>query len=99
LRAIKFAVIAMGILLVAGFVVLVIGFIQLAAPSASSDQPIHELSISQTVWDRLDVPASSRIVSIASIQNGLLILVETVDGEQRLFTVDPDVLLAADGDD
>ena len=95
MRALKFAVIAMGVLLVAGFAVLVFGFVQLMAPSSAvSDRPIAELPL-----DRLNLPASSRIVSLTALGGGLLVLVETADGDQRLLTVNPDLLLDTDGAD
>jgi hypothetical protein len=89
----------MGILLVAGFVVLVIGFLQLAVPSSDNSEPVVEVPMASVLVDRLGVPGSSRIVSLASIDGRLVILVELADGEQRLFTVEPDIVLRSEADD
>ena len=88
MRALKFAVIAMGVLLVAGFVVLVLGFVQLLGPAANDGRPIVDVPL-----DRLDLEESSRIVSLTALDGRLILLVETAAGEQRLLTVDPDRLL------
>lgn len=82
----------MGVLLVAGFVVLIFGVAQLLGPAADAGRPIVDVPL-----DSLDLDPSSRIVTLTALDGRLILLVETVAGEQRLLTVDPDRLLG-DGD-
>ena len=82
----------MGVLLVAGFVVLIFGVVQLLGPTANDEQPIVDVPL-----DSLGLETSSRIVSLAALDGRLIVLVETAAGEQRLLTVDPERLLR-DGD-
>lgn len=88
----------MGVLLVAGFVTLVVGFIQLATPSNDTRQAVIELSIADQLLGRLGLPASSRVISLAAIDDRLVVLIDMPDGEQRLFTVDPGLVLDTNAD-
>ena len=78
----------MGVLLVAGFVVLLFGVAQLLGPAADEGRPIVDVPL-----DNLDLDPSSRIVTLTALDGRLILLVETVAGEQRLLTVNPNRLL------
>lgn len=82
----------MGVLLVAGFVVLIFGVVQLLGPGPDAAPPLVDVPLNS-----LDMDPSSRIVSLTALDGRLILLVETAAGEQRLLTVDPDRLLG-DGD-
>ena len=77
----------MGVLLVAGFIVLVVGFLQLVASPSEQEPAIVALSL-----DALDLPSSARLLSVTAIDNRLIVLVEGLDGEQSLLMVDPRLL-------
>lgn len=83
----------MGVLLVAGFAVLVFGFIQLANSPSSDIPPIMELPL-----DRLGVPAGAQVISVAEIADRLVLLLQTADGEQSLLMVDAELLFEAAGE-
>lgn len=82
----------MGVLLVAGFAVLVFGVAQLLGPAASEGRSTVDVPL-----DSLGLEVSSRIVTLTALDGRLILLVETAAGEQRLLTVDPERLLG-DGD-
>lgn len=84
----------MGVLLVAGFVVLIFGVVQLLGPTANDERPIVDVPL-----DSLGLETSSRIVSLTALDGRLIVLVETAAGEQRLLTVDPERLLGDDDAD
>ncbi|WP_027285978.1 DUF6476 family protein [Rubritepida flocculans] len=76
MQALKFLVVAMGVLIVAGTVTLIVFLVQRAGgrEGAASLPPIN-----------LDLPPGSRILSVAGAGDRFAVLVQRPDGERVLF--------------
>ena len=75
MRALKILVVAMGVLIVAGTVALVVVLVQRAGRGGGASLPPMNL----------DLPAGSRIVGIAGAEGRFAVLVQRPDGDRIVF--------------
>ncbi|MEI6159455.1 MAG: DUF6476 family protein [Roseococcus sp.] len=78
MRALKFLVVAMGVLIVAGTVTLVVLIVQRAGGSSGASLPPMSLNL----------PAGSRIMGIAGAKDHFAVHVQRPDGD-RILLLDP----------
>lgn len=97
LRALKFLVIAMGVVIIIGTAVVVVTIFQRASTGWGGDQPVgpaievvaSDAAPSSGFGTRtLDVPRSSRIVDMAAEGDRLFIHLETSGGGHRIVVLD-----------
>lgn len=75
MRALKILVVAMGVMIVAGTVALVVVLVQRAGRGGGASLPPMSL----------DLPAGSRIVGIAGAEGRFAVLVQRPDGDRIVF--------------
>jgi hypothetical protein len=93
-RALRIAVVVMGIMLVGGFVALIISIAymakhrQTAAPAAST-APAPHAAPGSFVAPPIEFPSGARIETMALSANRLVLSIITQDGDRELLVLDP----------
>jgi hypothetical protein len=83
LRALKIAVVVMGVMLVAGFaalILVIVGRVAHRGAGASSDRPFPSTAI--------EIPGGARIEAMTTAPNRLILDLVLPDGERQLVIID-----------
>jgi hypothetical protein len=81
----KVLVIVMGLLIVAGFVVIAAEI----ARRMSSPNSAHSPAASTAFAQRIALPSGAQVVSMESVNDRLVVHVRTTDGQSTAYIVDP----------
>jgi hypothetical protein len=85
MRGLKFLVVAMGVLILAGLATVAVTIIHRMAPGKPAERPAAELATGE---HRLALPQGSRIAGMAMGEGRLVLRLEGPGDQQRLLLVD-----------